>query len=236
MESLSVEAASKECIVQYCWFKEFKDWLSCWGFFHVSYDLQMEEDNGLDLKLQGTFVSCVVAVWEWLTVLGLQKQHCRGSRSTECGTSSIELTFYLNFKAICPLVEACCGLFILYPTTEQQMQLVIKTHKQLLSVVRLQWRNVFYIEVVTCLKKFVCSKDSYVNYSSLPSPVLLVRIEWFRILRIGVNSHISRFLAVLLEIWATVGLSYGSANLSGYYSLSPFEAVVVLRKWAWIST
>lgn len=24
----------------------------------------MEEDDGLDVKLQGTFVSCVVAVWE----------------------------------------------------------------------------------------------------------------------------------------------------------------------------
>lgn len=100
-------------------------------------------------------------------------------------------------------------LWPLYPssTTEQQMQLVIKTHKQLLSVVRLQWRNIFCIEVVTCLKNSVCSKDSCGNYSSLPGPVLLVRIEWFRILRIGVNSHISRFLAVLLEIWATVGLS-----------------------------
>lgn len=117
----------------------------------------MEEDDGLDLKLQGTFVSCVVAVWEWLTVLDLQKQHCWGSRSTECGTSSIELTFYLNFKAI----SSSWGLlWPLYPsfTTEQQMQLVIKTHKQLLSVVRLQWRNIFCIEVVTCLKNSVCSK------------------------------------------------------------------------------
>lgn len=60
--------------------------------------------------------SCVVVVeWEWLTVLDVQKQYCWSSRSTECGTSSTEPAFYLNFKVISPLVEACYGLFILHP-------------------------------------------------------------------------------------------------------------------------
>lgn len=31
-------------------------------FFHILDDLQMKEDDGLDVKLQGTFISCVVAV------------------------------------------------------------------------------------------------------------------------------------------------------------------------------
>lgn len=87
----------------------------------------------------------------------------------------------------------------------------MKVHKQLLSVGRIQGKSdVLGTEAVTCSKKTCgCPKDSSDNFLFLSSSVLLA----IQITENGVNCHISSFLIIILEIWVTVQLSCGSANL-----------------------
>lgn len=134
-------------------------------------------------------------------------------RSTECRTSSTEPAFYLNFKAISPLVEACYGFFILihYRAAEATCN---KNTQTTIACCENTMRDFFCTEAVTCSKNSGCPKDLCGNYSFLSSPLLLVRVKRSAILRKEVNSLISRLLTILLEFWVTFGLSYGSAHLS----------------------
>lgn len=95
-------------------------------------------------------------------------------------------------------------------TTEQQNQLVMKVHKQLLSVGRIQGKNVLGTEAVACSEKPVVAQKTLLTISCFYLPLFCLR---FRILRMEVNCHISRFLIIILEIWVTVQLSCGSVNL-----------------------
>lgn len=61
----------------------------------------MEEVDGVEIKICSALLSGVLWLYgNDLTVLDIQKQDCWGSRSIECGTSSIEPAFYLNLKTI----------------------------------------------------------------------------------------------------------------------------------------